>query len=66
MPARVSRRSFLGAMCAAPLAAVLRTVEAVPPRSTGRVAAISSARLAGRDRREAARRDTAHLYQRPS
>ena len=64
MPPRVPRRSFLGATRAAAL--LERTVEAVPPRSTGRAAAISSVRFAAQDGREAARRDTAHLYQRPS
>jgi len=45
MPARVSRRSFLGAAGAATLAAALpeRTVGALAPRAAGRVAAISSA-----------------------
>jgi hypothetical protein len=60
MLARVSRRSFLGAVRAATLAPALpeRTAGAVPPGSRGRAAAISSAAFAPRD--------TAHLYQRPS
>ena len=57
MPARVSRRSLLGATRAAPLAAALpgRTVGAC---TTGQAAAICWARFAPRN--------TAHLYQRPS
>jgi hypothetical protein len=51
MPARLSRCSFLGAG---------------PPRTAGRAAAISSGRFTAQDRREAAARDTAYLYERPS
>jgi len=55
MAARLSRRSFLGAAGAATLTAALpeRTIGAVPSRTA----------QAGR---EAAVRDTAYLYERPS